>query len=398
MFTPAQLERYADTLLWGITTARPSFRKGESVLIRFDVSALPLAEAVHRKTLERGWNPVLRLQPTPAMEKDFFTLGGSEQRRFVPGGEKELFESLQGLIALRGPASLTHLKSVDAGRIKETTLARKPYRDIFDRSEEKGRFGWTLCTYPTEELARQAGLTLKAYAEQVVKACFLDDKDPAKRWRDIHRDVMGIKKWLQSLKIRTLRVESRSMDLEVKLGERRRFLGISGHNIPSFEVFTSPDWRGTRGVYYSDLPSFRNGNYVKGVRIEFKNGSAAKVSAKQGEDFVRKTLATDPGAGRLGEFSLTDVRFSRIDRFMADTLFDENFGGRHGNCHVAVGNSYSDTFDGDPARLTKALKTRLGYNESALHWDLVNTEDKRVSAVTTGGKRVLVYEKGRFAC
>jgi aminopeptidase len=81
---------------------------------------------------------------------------------------------------------------------------------------------------------------------------------------------------------------------------------------------------------------------------------------------------------------------------MADTLFDENYGGDYGNCHIALGASYSDTFDGNPAKLTKALKKRLGFNDSALHWDLVNTENKTVTAHLKTGKKMVIYEKGMF--
>jgi aminopeptidase len=63
-----------------------------------------------------------------------------------------------------------------------------------------------------------------------------------------------------------------------------------------------------------------------------------------------------------------------------------------------VGASYSDTFDGDPAALTEARKAELGFNDSALHWDLVNTENKRVKAVATTGEITTIYENGRFAC
>jgi aminopeptidase len=104
----------------------------------------------------------------------------------------------------------------------------------------------------------------------------------------------------------------------------------------------------------------------------------------------------DPGACRVGEFSLTDKRFSRINRFMANTLYDENYGGKHGNCHIALGASYSDTYDGDAAELTRERKDQLGFNDSALHWDLVNTEDKRVTAFLHSGERVVIYEGGRF--
>jgi aminopeptidase len=106
----------------------------------------------------------------------------------------------------------------------------------------------------------------------------------------------------------------------------------------------------------------------------------------------------DEGARRVGEFSLTDKRFSKIDCFMASTLYDENFGGCDGNCHLAVGASYSDTFDGDPATLTEEVKEKLGFNDSALHWDLVNTEPKTVTARLKSGEDVVVYEDGMFKC
>jgi aminopeptidase len=171
---------------------------------------------------------------------------------------------------------------------------------------------------------------------------------------------------------------------------------VSGHNIPSYEIFLSPDWRGTEGTFFANLPSFRSGNYVEGVRLTFRKGVAVDVRAETGEDFVRKQLSMDRGACRVGEFSLTDRRFSRIDRFMADTLFDENHGGASGNCHIALGSSYSDTYTGNPAELTKERKRSLGLNDSALHWDLVNTEDKTVTARLKTGKSVVVYERGIF--
>jgi aminopeptidase len=132
------------------------------------------------------------------------------------------------------------------------------------------------------------------------------------------------------------------------------------------------------------------------VRLTFVRGSAVEIHAETGEAFTVQQLRMDRGAARIGEFSLTDKRFSRIDRFMADTLFDENFGGEHGNCHIAVGASYTDTYAGDLSTMTGALKRRLGFNDSALHWDLVNTENKVVTAHLKTGKRIIIYENGRF--
>jgi aminopeptidase len=314
----------------------------------------------------------------------------------VPGDE-ELYKNLNGSIYLNAPASLTHLSSIDPKKIGKTAIARKYLRDILDRREEEGAFGWTLCMYPTQALAKHANLSRADYMEQIVRACFLNKRSPVDAWQEVYKNVASIKKWLTSLKAKTLHIESEHIDLEITPGEKRRWIGVSGHNIPSFEIFLSPDWKGTKGKYYADQPSFRSGNLVKGMRLEFRNGSAVKIAAEAGEEFARKQLAMDKGANKIGEFSLTDRRFSKIDRFMANTLFDENFGGKHGNCHIAIGASYSDTYDGDPSTLTKEEKERLGFNDSALHWDLVNTEKKRVTAHLADGRQITIYETGMFA-
>ncbi|MBP7735577.1 MAG: aminopeptidase [Spirochaetes bacterium] len=397
MLSSNHIEKYADVLIWALETARTKpFKPYDVILLRYELPSLPLAEALHRKLVRRKWNVVVRGLLNPAMETDFFTYSDTRQRKFIGQWEEKFMESLNGNIFLSAPESLTHLKDIDPKRINEAMVARRGLRRIMERREEKGLLSWTLCTFPTPEPARRAGITINEYTNQIIKACFLNDRDPVARWKEIYADSMEIKKWLNRLPIKTIRVESRSFDLSVSLGEKRRFLGLSGHNIPSFEIFTSPDWHGTSGTYYANLPSYRSGNLVKGVRLEFRNGSVVKARASQGEAFLRKMISMDRGASRVGEFSLTDRRFSRIDRFMADTLFDENFGGPSGNCHIAIGNSYSDTFTGNPAALTAAAKKKLGYNDSALHWDLVNTEEKTVTARLADGKSMVLYEKGMF--
>lgn len=397
VFSDKQLEKYAAALVWGLTTAhRKPYRKYETVLVRCDLEAKDLGEVVHRRLVQRGFNVVFNFLPTPGIEHDFYKHSDERQRGMLGSWDKELYNNINGYVYIHAPASLTHLKDIDPKRQSQVAIAKKPLFDIRNKREEKGLFAWTLCTYPTAELARQARLSIKEYAAQIAKACYLNEPDPAKKWAQVYNGSMAIKKWLNSLRIDTIRTESASMDFEVKLGERRKFLGVSGHNIPSFEIFTSPDWRGTKGVYFANLPTFRGGNYVEKIRLEFKDGRAVKVSAAKGNDYVKKVLATDRGAAQVGEYSLTDRRFSKIDRFMADILFDENHGGKHGNCHVAIGNSYTDTFDGDPAKLDGAARKRLGYNDSAVHWDMINTEDKKVTATLKDGRKVTIYEKGSF--
>jgi len=395
--TKIQLYRYADVLLWGIKTARKErYKKGDTILIRFDLAGMQLAEILQGKMLEMGMNPIMRLGMTVKMDQNFFELSDNHQLEFIAPGQKELYAQLNGSIFINAPESLTHLAHIDPKKIGRTAIAMKPMRDILWKREEKGKFGWTLCMMPTPELARQAGLSSKDYASQIIKACYLNKKDPVAEWKKIFRSAQKIKGWLNRMEVDHFVIRSQHMNLKITPGRNRKWVGISGHNIPSFELFLSPDWRGTEGVYYADQPSFRNGNYVEKVSLEFKKGRVVKSKAGRGDIFLGKQLTMDKGAGQVGEFSLTDKRFSKIDRFMANTLFDENYGGRVGNCHLAVGSSYSDTFDGDPARLTKKKKEELGFNDSALHWDLVNTEQKKVTAHLKNGHELGVYENGMF--
>ncbi len=399
MMTSEILERYADVLIWGMTTARKKrFKKGDTVLIQYDVPALRLAEMLYAKLVERGMNVLQRMNLTSAMEHSFYSRANSSQLVFIPPGDRELSGHLNGRIYLHAPESLTHLADIDPAVIAKAQLSRKPLRDIFNEREDQGAYAWTLCTVPTEDMAKKAGLSLSDYTEQLIRACYLDERQPVETWMSVYREVGKIKAWLNRLPVRAFSIASESVDLRITPGAMRKWIGISGHNIPSFEIFLSPDWRGTEGTYYANQPSFRLGNYVEGVRLRFEKGRAVAIEAEKGLEFVVKQLSMDRGASQVGEFSLTDRRFSRIDRFMADTLFDENYGGEYGNCHIAVGASYSDTYAGNTAELDKTAKRQLGFNDSALHWDLVNTEPKTVTAELTTGKKILLYENGEFRC
>ncbi len=397
MFTEKQLENYAEVLLWGLNIARKKkFRKNDTVIIRYDLPALRLTEILYDKILEKGQIPIPRINPTPCMEKSFFTKANGRQLSFKTPGDEELYRNLSGGIYLIAPESVTHLRSVEPYRIGKASVARKYLREILDRREEQGDFGWTLCACPTQEQASHAKLSLEEYQEQIVKACFLDADNILEKWKNVRKTVTSLKKWLGSLSVRYFHIESENTDLKVYPGACRKWLGVSGRNIPSFEVFISPDWRKTEGIYFADQPSYRAGNYVENIKLVFSKGKVTEASAKKGEKFLKYQLNTDKGANRIGEFSLTDRRLSRIDKFMANTLFDENFGGQYGNCHIAMGSAYSDSFDGDTNDLSRQKKNSLGFNDSSLHWDLVNTENKRVTAQLSTGQKLCIYENGEF--
>ncbi len=396
LFTQKQLERYADVLIWGLSKARTKrFKKGDLVRIAYDLSTIDLLEEVYKKLITRGFNVVTVALPNARMEKDFFSISSNNQLKFVPPWLDSTARNLNGTILLWSPESLTHLADIDPKRQVIFLLERKFFRDIIFERQEQGLLGWTLCNYPSQAQADAAGLSIEEFTEQIVKACFLNRKDPVKHWEEVNAEQDRAKAILNRLNVQYFHIYSPSFDLKIKRGKNRQWLGGRGCNIPSFELFMSPDWRGAEGTYYSDLPSYKSGNYVKGIKLTFNDGSVTKVEAEEGEEFVKKTLKTDKFANKIGEFALVDKRFSNINRFMANTLFDENYGGPNGSMHIALGASYPDSYSGDE-ELTKELKEELGFNDSVLHWDLINTEDKIVIAVLNTGEEVIIYNKGKF--
>lgn len=397
MLSKVQLKKYADILLWGLEIARAKkLVPGDSVLVQADVAAMPLVETVYARLLEQGAYPILRLSAPESVQQTYFRLANEDQLDFIPYGEEELLSNIQGLISIRAPRSLTHLQKIKTEKLAYAARTTAKLKNITSRREANGEYSWCLAVYPTPELAEYAAMTPSAYARQVVKACHLNAKDPVAAWQEIYREVTAVKSWLNGLNIKTLEVKGAGCDFSIGLGAKRQWLGISGRNMPSFEIFTSPDFSTTRGHFFADQPSFREGNIITDVHLEFVNGRVVRSSAKTGGRYLKAQLNADEGASHVGEFSLTDKRFSKISAFMANTLYDENYGGRYGNCHLALGSAYLNAYAGDCAALSAGDIQALGFNVSSIHWDLINIGNKTVTAILPDGKRTLIYENGMF--
>lgn len=397
LYEAIDLENYAEILLWALneTRAKP-LRNRDIVLIRYDIPGLALVEALYTRLMEAHLMPVPVAMPTPYMEMERYLNSSYGQLIFQPPGLAEMYSQAAGVINILAPEDLTHLQAVDPRTITEARRADAPTRQILERRKRSGSLGWTTCVYPTEALAEASGMTLDEYAYALKRACWLNMPSPLKEWKRLQREVGEVCGWLDSMDIKSLSIESEDINLKIPVGEHRRFVGVEGTNIPGYEIYFAPDARGVSGTYYADQPTLRYGHLVMGASLDFSDGIAARVEAGRGQVFLQNQMYSDSGARRLGEFSLTDKRFSRVDKFMAHTLLDENYGGEHGNCHIALGGSVLESFTGPVEMLTPELEYELGFNSSDMHWDLVNTQPKRVTAWLKEGEPRLIYENGEF--
>lgn len=393
--TPSILEKYAQVMVkYAINKGKGLIKKGENVRISYPIIAAPLGREIYKQVLLAGANPFVKVNDDQ-IELLQYKYSTDEQLTFFPKKYfKTMVDTYDHTISVIASEDIFLLKDVDPKKIMLGAKSMKQYRNWITKKEDEGKYSWTLCLYPTESMAKEAGLTVEECWEQIIKACFLDEEDPVKKWQEVSTEQNRIMNTLNEMPIDKLSIVSEGTGLVIKLGEHRKWIGGSGCNIPSFEIFTSPDWRGTNGEVTFQQPLYENGNVIKGIKLTFRDGKIVKASAEQGEELLLEMIK-QKNADKIGEFSLTDIRFSRINKFMADTLYDENFGGEFGNFHVAIGNSYHDTYSGDKKLSDKEFK-ELGFNESVIHTDIVSTSNRVVSAILKDGSRIIIYSDGSF--
>jgi aminopeptidase len=399
-YTPSEeiLEKYAKILVNFALGGGKGIKKGEVVLLSSPLSALPFYRALRKVIFDSGGITIGSLgDDMSGTGKYFFEKATNQQlTTFLGKYYKGLVDQIDHRIAVIADWDVHELDGVDPKKIMLASKTNKPVADWMDKKENEGKYTWTLALYGTPSMAREAGLSEKDYWQQIINACYLDSANPIEQWKKVSREVQRVSDKLTNLKIKSLHMVGKDVDLHITMGEKRKWLGGSGRNIPSFEVFTSPDWRGTEGWIRFNQPLYRYGSVVKGIELKFAGGRVVKATARENQKLLLEMLATDVGASQVGEYSLTDKRLSRITKFMAETLFDENMGGKFGNTHIAVGKSYADTFAGSTKGKDKKFFAGLGYNESAIHTDMISTEDRTVTATLPNGKDLVIYKNGQF--
>ncbi len=403
----AILTKYADVLVNFALGGGKGIKKGDVVRVSASESAKPLFIAVCNAVIDAGGHVLSHYGPddekgdkrrNESFTRHFYEHAQPHQIEFFPAKYlKGLVEQMDHSVFLLAEKDPHALKGIEPKKIMARGLALKPFMDWRHQKEWKGKFTWTIALYGTPAMAREAGLSEKEYWNQIIKACFLNEKNPIAKWKRVYRDIEKYRSRLNKLspKIDKLHAVGPDMDLWIKLGEKRAWHAGSGRNIPSFEIFTSPDWRGTEGWIRFNQPLYCYSNKITGIQLWFKKGRVVKSYAKTNEKLLKEMIATK-GADKVGEYSLTDSRHSRITKFMAETLFDENMGGPYGNTHMALGMSYRDTYAGDVSKLTDKEAKRLGFNDSSVHTDMISTTRRTVTAHLKDGSKKVIYKDGRF--
>jgi len=395
------LKKYAQVMVLYALNNGKGINKGDTVFLVGQECAKDLYMAIAKEIYAAGGNVITQYLPNNTRENSLarFLLenGSSEQISFFAKPYWQgIVDAVDHILFIISEPDIHVFEGLPSSKISMMNSARAPYMKMREEKEQAGKLSWTLCLFGTQSMADEAGLSLDEYWEQIIEACYLREDDPVAKWKQVQHEIETIKDKLDALEIEKLHIKGDDVDLKIKIGSNRKWLSGGGKNIPSFEIFTSPDWRGTNGFIRFNQPLYYSGKRIAGVSLEFENGVVVTSSATENDDALKEMIAQE-NADKVGEFSLTDRRHSRITKFMATTLFDENMGGEYGNTHIALGNAYKDTFPGDMAAVTEEQWAAMGYNSCPkVHTDIISTTNRTVTATLSNGTEKIIYKDGMF--
>ncbi len=285
---------------------------------------------------------------------------------------------------------------------KHSLKTRKTYRTMQANNEVSWCIAsvatttWGELLFPNSEKPKEELWNL------IFDICHIKEDKPLEVWSNIIKNNKRLCQKLTKLNIKSLHyTNSLGTDLTVELARRAIWCGGSSKikcrcpivNIPSYEVFTTPNKHKTNGVVYASMPLVNSGVIIEDICLEFKDGKAVNYDASNGKEVLKNILETDKEACMLGEVALVDKvsKIAEVNTLFYETLFDEN-----ASCHIAVGGGFKECYSNGET-LSKNYLEKIGYNKSKSHTDImIGTSDLTITAKNYDGKEIVIFKDGSF--
>lgn len=302
------------------------------------------------------------------------------------------------------------LKGIDPKKPAAASKAKNSQCTVFRRGLDFNVNPWCIAGAPVAAWARHVfpdvpdEVAVYRLWCAILSVARADGDDPESDWELHDATFEKNLRFLNDRHFDALQYRSANgTDFTVGLTDRHIWAGgkcetPEGHpffpNIPTEEVFTSPDRMRADGVVHSALPLIHHGNKVEDFWLKFEGGMVVEYGARLGEDTLKSILETDEGARRLGEVALisknTPIRESETLFF--DTLYDEN-----ASCHLALGVGFPECYDGGYEMSAEELREH-GVNTSATHVDfMIGTDDLTITGIQADGTEVPVFVNGQWS-
>ena len=389
------IKRFADLVVGFAANVQP----GQIVAIGTEPGKLELTRAIADSAYRAGAKFVDVMQFDLHVKRSRILHAPQDTLGYVPPwyGERVLAlgELRAARIGLTGPSAPGLLNDLDPQR---AGLDQLPFMRESSVVVNARTTNWTAVPCPTAPWAElvypelEPGAALERLWEQVIHMCRLDEDDPVAAWRERQEVLVGVSERLTALGLDALHFEGPGTDLRVGLLPTSRWLAarfetvdgiVHMPNLPSEEVFTTPDPERVDGVVRSTKPLVVGGTIIRGLTVRFEGGRAVSIEADEGGELLAQYAQRDDGASRLGEVALVDGagRIGPLDTVFYDTLIDENAAS-----HVALGSAYE---------FTAGAEDRDRINRSQIHIDfMIGAPEVDVTGLAPGGERVPVLRAG----
>jgi aminopeptidase len=380
--------------------------EGQYVLVTALVEHAPLVRAIADVSYEVGARYVDAQFVDQHVRRSMIEKGPDEVLEWSPDWAVKRIDDLGkehgALITITGdpePELLSDLDQARVGKARPVKIAEAHLRNVME-----SRVNWTIVSYPNEGWAQTifGEPNVERLWQDVEHAIRLDEPDPVAAW-DEHISRLDERcRALNERRFDAIRFSGPGTDLTVGLNKKSHWASASTEtsfgrryvpNVPTEEVFTTPDWRRTEGSVRSTMPLALPGNIIRDLELRFVDGRVVDVKASTGEDYIRAQIAADEGAAQLGEIALVDgtSRVGQIGHIFFNTLFDEN-----ATCHIAYGRGIPSCVDGT-AELDETSQQEAGVNQSTVHTDfMIGGPEVDVDGVTESGETVPLIRDNKW--
>lgn len=396
-------EKYIDLLLKRCL----NFEKSKILFISYDKVNKDFVDDVIEKSKELGVDEIVVDESD--IEKTYNILKSSslneiENNSYFDKSKWDLYAEKNASFLMLETEFPHYLDDIDPEKISKASYTKRKSRPLFREKETNYEIPWCIAALPNQmwanDIFNNDENSYQMLEDMIYEMCMVDRDNPIESWNEFLKDVKERTNYLNSLEIKKLHFTNElGTDLIVEYPDNLMWSSVADDieynmlvNMPSYEIFTSPDYRKTNGIVYSSRPLVYGGGLIDEFYLEFKDGKVINFGAKKGYEILRGIIESDPNACYLGETALVNSNspISNTGLVFGTTLFDEN-----ASCHLALGDGFNMSIK-DGLKMSKEELLNHGINQSHNHVDfMIGTNKMNIEATTNKGI-MLIFKDGNF--